>query len=303
MEPSSLDTHAMIKTVDLPNGETYAYREYGNSSKVFLFLHSAYCSSFFLSSYISQLADTFRVISPDFRGHGHSTYDNVLNTVDDLADDIKFFVDALGLTKFTLCGWSTGGATAMKFAARYPELVERLILHGSVGAYGLTYKKIDENGQETNERAQRDEEILSLTFSRFLFETRTEQSREKAKKLISGMFLNARVQFKGEKFEQVVDDFLMNKRGERLPLILNKYNISHEYNGVTQGTGETDKIKCKVLILHGKKDAAVPFQDAEILKDFFKDQAVLKALPDAGHAVLVDHVEIAIPAIREFCSV
>jgi pimeloyl-ACP methyl ester carboxylesterase len=51
-------------------------------------------------------------------------------TIDDLAEALAEFVDAIGLWRFALYGTHTGAAIAYAFAARYPERVTALVLDG-----------------------------------------------------------------------------------------------------------------------------------------------------------------------------
>jgi len=76
------------------------------------------------------LADRFRLISYDARGHGRSGYttDPADHTWDARADDLHALLRHLGIRRASLWGGSVGGGTALVFALRHPEMVERLIL-------------------------------------------------------------------------------------------------------------------------------------------------------------------------------
>lgn len=41
------------------------------------------------------------------------------------------FLQKLNFTQFSLLGWSDGGITAMILAAKYPELVTKLVIWGA----------------------------------------------------------------------------------------------------------------------------------------------------------------------------
>ena len=159
MESNIEDRQANIKKVELPNGETYAYREAGdNTKKTLLMIHGNASSSYWLQFLFPYLANDYRIVAPDLRGYGYSTYNKPITTLDDFADDLKFFCDALGLKDFALFGWSMGGGISMKFAAKYPEYVDRLVLHNSLGPSGYPLKKIDSEGKPTEERCQTKED-------------------------------------------------------------------------------------------------------------------------------------------------
>jgi esterase len=63
----------------------------------------------------------------DQRNHGRSFHDDAFS-YEVMAEDVKHYCDHHGLTKFVLLGHSMGGKTAMLFASKHPELLEKLIV-------------------------------------------------------------------------------------------------------------------------------------------------------------------------------
>src|SRR5688500_5326936 len=79
---------------------------------------------------LRELSAEFRLIRYDERGNGLSDW-----KVDDLSyeamvRDLESVVDAAGVDRFPLLGISQGCAIAIGYAARHPERVTRLVLHG-----------------------------------------------------------------------------------------------------------------------------------------------------------------------------
>jgi 3-oxoadipate enol-lactonase/4-carboxymuconolactone decarboxylase len=74
------------------------------------------------------LADRYRVLRFDMRGHGRSPAPPGPYTVDELTDDTLALLDRLGAQRVMFCGLSLGGAVGMTIAARAPERLERLVL-------------------------------------------------------------------------------------------------------------------------------------------------------------------------------
>ena len=74
------------------------------------------------------MAASHRVIALDQRGHGDTEWPRppAYDTAD-FVGDLRAFVDARGVERFTLIGLSMGAHNALAFAIRYPELVERLV--------------------------------------------------------------------------------------------------------------------------------------------------------------------------------
>jgi 3-oxoadipate enol-lactonase len=72
------------------------------------------------------LAERFRVVSYDTRGHGESPAPQGPYTIDDLADDVVALLDELGVQRAHVVGLSLGGMTGLRLAARDPDRVDRL---------------------------------------------------------------------------------------------------------------------------------------------------------------------------------
>jgi 3-oxoadipate enol-lactonase len=74
------------------------------------------------------LAEHFRVVRYDTRGHGDSPVPQGPYDIDDLADDVVALLDTLGVDRAHVVGLSLGGMTGMRLAARNPERVHRLVV-------------------------------------------------------------------------------------------------------------------------------------------------------------------------------
>lgn len=71
----------------------------------------------------------YRVIAYDYPGHGWTTTANSDLEIDDYISHLIGLMDALGIERTHLSGESLGGWVAIKFAARYPDRVGRLVLN------------------------------------------------------------------------------------------------------------------------------------------------------------------------------
>ncbi len=74
------------------------------------------------------LAERYRVISYDTRGHGASPAPAGPYSLDDLVDDLVALLDRVGARRAHVVGLSLGGMTAMRLAAREPDRVGRMVL-------------------------------------------------------------------------------------------------------------------------------------------------------------------------------
>ncbi len=94
-----------------------------------LLLHGwAYPSFAMWHRVLPRLAQDHRVLTIDLRGHGKSDRIRGRFEIADLADDVAAVLDAVGLGRVVVVGYSMGGMTAQELARRHPARVERLVL-------------------------------------------------------------------------------------------------------------------------------------------------------------------------------
>jgi 3-oxoadipate enol-lactonase len=74
------------------------------------------------------LAERYRVVTYDGRGHGDSPTPPGPYTLDDLVDDVVALLDEVGAERAHLVGISLGGMVAMRMAVREPQRVHRMVL-------------------------------------------------------------------------------------------------------------------------------------------------------------------------------
>ena len=123
------------KTVNA-NGIDIAYVDVGDGPPLVL-LHGALASTgpAWAGStnahvdHIPALAEHFRVIAPDTRGSGATAHSGGPAGFDVLADDVLALIDALGLDRPLIAGFSEGGATATLVALLRPDLIRALLNH------------------------------------------------------------------------------------------------------------------------------------------------------------------------------
>ncbi|WP_214367954.1 3-oxoadipate enol-lactonase [Pseudonocardia sp. H11422] len=77
---------------------------------------------------VAALAERFRVIRLDHRGHGDSPVPDGPYRIADLAGDVLATLDSLGVEQFDWCGLSMGGMVGMHLASEHPDRVRRLVL-------------------------------------------------------------------------------------------------------------------------------------------------------------------------------
>lgn len=131
---------AMNQSVDI-DGEQFVYRRFGKASveaPLLMLQHFRGNLDTWDPALVDRLAAEREVILLDNRGVGAST-GHVPDNVEDMARDALRFVDALGLRKTDLLGFSLGGYVAQEITLVRPRLVRRLVLAGTApqGAPGI----------------------------------------------------------------------------------------------------------------------------------------------------------------------
>ena len=106
------------------------YLEKGQGQPLLL-LHGNAESSAFFHSQIEYFSCDYRVIAPDTRGHGRSARGSKPLDLLQCAEDLRLFLDDLGIAKAHLLGFSDGGNIALLFALKYPQYIDRLVLNGA----------------------------------------------------------------------------------------------------------------------------------------------------------------------------
>ncbi|UIX29222.1 alpha/beta fold hydrolase [Streptomyces sp. GQFP] len=89
------------------------------------------------SPHAEALADRFRVVVPDLRGHGRSAVPAEGNTPAEMADDLAALTEALSTGPVTAVGHSMGGQVVNLLAVRHPRAVRSVVaLDPAHGAHG-----------------------------------------------------------------------------------------------------------------------------------------------------------------------
>ena len=116
---------------------------------------------------IEYFSHFYRVIAVDTRGHGKSPRGTGAFTLKRFADDLKNFMDDLGIQKAIILGFSDGGNIALLFTLKYPERVDRLILNGAnLNPFGVKpmvgLSVIKDYGAAVVKKDKKQKEILGL---------------------------------------------------------------------------------------------------------------------------------------------
>ena len=276
------------KKVLLSNGETYYYIDEGNSKETILLVHGNMSSGVHYKPLIEKFKKDFRVIAPDMRGFGDSSYNNRMESLEDLSDDLYLFLEELNIKKIHVAGWSTGGAVVLKLAAKHSEIIDKIILIESASYRGYPVFKKDENNQpiigvsydKIEELAKDPVQVLPLVIA-------LENNDVATIKYIWDLLI-----YNVNKPNEDDDKLYLHETMKQRSIVdidwcLTKFNMSHTSNGVCDGDGSIDNVKSPVLSLWSENDIVVlEYMIDETVKALPNSKKVI--LRNSGHSPLVD---------------
>jgi pimeloyl-ACP methyl ester carboxylesterase len=103
------------------------YYEVSGAGDPLVVLHGAYMNIPTMGTIIPKLAKTHKVYAVELQGHGRTTDIDRPITYPNLADDVAAFMDAVGLTKADVFGYSMGAEVGLQLAIRHPAKVNKLV--------------------------------------------------------------------------------------------------------------------------------------------------------------------------------
>jgi pimeloyl-ACP methyl ester carboxylesterase len=107
------------------NGIKIWYAEFGQGAPIIL-LHGGLANSSYWGNQVPILAEHYRVIVMDSRGHGRSTRDEKPYGYDLMASDVIALMDYLKIDKAAVVGWSDGAILGLDIAIHHPERLTKL---------------------------------------------------------------------------------------------------------------------------------------------------------------------------------
>jgi pimeloyl-ACP methyl ester carboxylesterase len=109
------------------------YYEVSGQGDPMIVLHGAYMNIPSMGEIVGRLAETHRVYALELQGHGRTTDIDRPITYPNLAGDVATFMEAVGIEKADVFGYSMGAATGLRLAIDHPEKVDQLVF--ASGAY------------------------------------------------------------------------------------------------------------------------------------------------------------------------
>jgi len=129
------------RTVTIDDVDIF-YREAGDPSRpTILLLHGFPTSSHMFRELITELADEYHLVAPDYPGYGFSSMpavDEFDYSFDNIAQIIEQFTDTIGLDRYSLYLMDYGAPIGFRIATARPERIDTLIVqNGNAYAEGI----------------------------------------------------------------------------------------------------------------------------------------------------------------------
>ena len=120
---------ARSRFIDLEGGRRHLLEWGEPGAPVVVLLHGMRDHAHSWSWVAQSLADRYRIIAPDLRGHGDSDWSRDRDyTLPSYVRDLAEIVEASGLADINIVGHSLGGQIALRFAASFPERIRSQVL-------------------------------------------------------------------------------------------------------------------------------------------------------------------------------
>lgn len=129
--PPAMPAASTTGFVDVPDAKIF-YATYGKGEPVVL-LHGGLGNGDHWGFQLPALAAKYQVIAIDSRNQGRSTMTKSKTKLSytAMANDVIAVLDALGIQRAAVIGWSDGGAIALELGIRSPDRVSKLFVFGT----------------------------------------------------------------------------------------------------------------------------------------------------------------------------
>jgi pimeloyl-ACP methyl ester carboxylesterase len=286
------------KTVTLKNHETYHYLETNETKeKAVLLVHGNMSSGVHYTPLIERMKD-YHVLAPDLRGFGDSTYLNPIATLEDFADDLKQFLDAVNIDKVVFVGWSTGGGIGLKFAAKYPDRISRLILLESASYRGYPIYEKDASMQPKLDSLYQSKDAMAQDPVQVAPAQNAMENNNKdfMKAVWEAAIYNVHIP---DDEDMYLEETLKQRNLIDLDWALMTFNMSHTSNGVSDGDGSIDDVRCPVLSVYGKKDLVIlQYMFDETVKALNDVKTII--LDNGSHSPITDDPDTIYNVVKDF---
>jgi pimeloyl-ACP methyl ester carboxylesterase len=274
----------MAQTFSVSGGRILAWTECGATNGIpFIFLHGAPGSVVEgdRSPYAKDLERAgFRMVAIERAGYGVSGA-HLGRRVVDIASDVKALSDRIGLDRFAVVGWSSGGPHALAVAAQLPDRVSGV---GTIACIApLDKVGLDGLGERVFlEMAQGDPEALREGMRQLAASMRDDPEGTTAA-LFTDVMSDRDVEWlaRNGNHEMMIADLVESARGDW-------HGYADDCIAFVNDWGfNLHDVRARVVMLHGDADQIVPLSHSVFLEEVLPN-ASLEKVEGEGHISILD---------------
>jgi esterase len=258
----------------------FRYLDWGTAGqRPMLFLHGGALTAHTWDLCCLALRDEFHCIALDQRGHGDSDWaPDADYSIAAQREDVRGFVDELGLGRFVLVGMSMGAINALAFAVNYVERLSALVL---IDAGPEVRRRGSSRIRDFVNGGAKPESLDAIIERALAFNPRRDP-----KVLRRSLMHNLRQQTDGT-WVWKYDRRRFQQMGE---------GHAAERQGLAEGLAE---VTCPTLVVRGAESDVFHAEDGERLAQRLPDGRFI-TIPRAGHTVQGDNPKDLAAALRDF---
>lgn len=201
----------------------------GNGSEALVMLHGFMENLTIWEEMEKHLSPHFTLVKIDLPGHGNSDVMANVQTMEQMADEVKKVADDLSLDKIHILGHSMGGYVSLAFAEKYPNVLKSITLFFSTTL---------EDAPEKKENRIRSTKIIDENFSLFVGTAIPPLFNDNERDILEGKIdLAKKIAFSTDKEGIKASQLGMAERKDRTAILENS--------------------ESKILIIAGRHDNAV----------------------------------------------
>ena len=230
------------------------------------------------------LAQGFRVVAHDRRGHGRSAQVTDGHDMDHYAADASAVAEHLNLKNAVHIGHSTGGGEVARYVAKYGQPQGRVAKAVLVSAVPPLMLKTEKNPDGTPiEVFDGFRAAFAANRAQFFFD------------VASGPFYG--FNRSGAKVSQGV---IENWWRQGMMGAANAHYLGIKAFSETDQTEDLKAIEVPTLVMQGDDDQIVPYKDADSLQAKLIKKSTLKVYPGYAHGMLTVHADVINPDLLAF---
>lgn len=214
----------------------------------------------------------FQVHLVDQRNHGHSFHSDAFN-YEVLVEDLKIYCETHKLKNIILLGHSMGGKTAMLFAAKYPNMVSKLVVADISPRFYPVHHDGILNG------------LSALNFDVI-------KSRGEADKLLSNYVSDMGTR------QFLLKNLYWIEKG-KLALRMNLNVLKEEISEIGESLPSQARFEKETLFLKGDRSEYISDEDEGIIQNHFPNVEI-KTISNAGHWLHAENPDDFFDAVINF---